>query len=500
MQSAPHRTHLLCLILSLVLLTSCSRTPPPVIGHSTALKENIPLFEPFANGPFQDLGLGNLNSEAGPADFLFGHEVTTIRIQMDEEEWNSLVKDSVVSGNRSGIRRMANVSVGDSLITEVGISFMGRGSLKSPEIGGPPLRSNFMLKFGETFSRDTTVFGSSAHKPIPENKGRKFLNMPSLILKANDKDQTYIRPFLVAKMLKEFGVPTPRIGFAAVYLDISGQDETYLGVYDINEFADEDWFNRQLGEVRCIFDVGKGDTGYGYLDASTDLFVYLNDTPPCDQGVTGIPIENESDPRWRGETFNPTYTWMGGSHDCAKCETGLNGLMAIILGGPYTAPIVDGIDTETLLRYMTISAFTGNVDDFWIFGNNVFLCDAGRGRKFNWKMVPIDFDITFNQEFEDKRNPGGSLLNYGMGSLLGGRILEDEKYRLMYRNLVWTWYQALLDHSMEQTIRETVAIIDDYLIGYDVPDPFPFSEEAVQELIRFTDQKMAKAKQELMLD
>lgn len=497
----PHRLFFVLIILTVgQLLCSCSQAPPPITGHATTLKDNLPVYEPFAPGPLQNVGMGALAILESPADVLFDRNVTTVRIKISASEWENLVNDANASGNRSGIKRLAHAVVGDSLVQNVGLSFMGRGSLKIPANGQSVQRTNFKIDFGETFSADATVFGSAFLTPQPENEGRNFLGMPSLILKVNDRDETYVRPYLVAEMMREFGVPTPRIGFAALYLDITNQDSKYLGVYALHEFIDEAWFNRQLGPLNCIYDVGKGDTGYGYLDASNDYLVYLNEVSPCDQGVTGIPILNDADPRWTGQEFHPTYSFVGGDKDCEECEDHLNFLILLSMYSDKPETISDSINLETMLRYMTISAFVGNVDDFWIFGNNVFLCRSNKRPKGTWTTVPIDFDLTFNQEFSDARNPSGSVLNYGMGSILGGKILSHEGNRDLYKNLVWTWYQALESRTTELRVREAVAIISEYLNGYDVDDVYPYSEEAVQELIRFSGSKMEKARNELKFD
>jgi len=133
----------------------------------------------------------------------------------------------------------------------------------------------------------------------------------------------------------------------------------------------------------------------------------------------------------------------------------------------------------------------------WLTG---FLCRVRHNDGWRWTMVPFDYDLTFNQEFETLRNPTGSILHYGVGSTLGGQMLALEKYRSRYRDLVLAWYMAVKENSMARRIDGALEPVRQYLRGYEAKDPNSFSRAAVRDLTNFSDSKMKMAEKELGLE
>jgi len=330
------------LLPALLLLGACNQPPAPVTGHSTALLPNLPVYDPFTTAYPTAVSPKPVAQTAHLDDQFFVGNVTELHIKITASEWESLIRDFDASENQSGIRRKAHLVVGNSIIKDVGLSVMGRGSLTAPEKDGAIQRSNFFLDFGETFAVDATVFGSDPLPAKPENAGRRVYGLPAMILKINDRDRTYLRPHLASEMMREFGVPTPRIGFAALHLDIEGRESEYLGVYALHEVIDGQWFEQALGKISCIFDVGKGDQGYGYLD-QVEEDEGGNRDKWCDKGLIGLPIHDQEDPRWQGKPYSPTYIYRGGADDCSSCQEHLNELITALTSGELSADQLDGL-------------------------------------------------------------------------------------------------------------------------------------------------------------
>ncbi len=484
----------------LLFVASCSKPPAPVTGLSTALKANLPVYDPFTSAYPTAMSVRPVERLASKSDVFFSGKTTELRIKISTAQWGYLVSDFIASDNQSGIKRRAHLAVGEDLVKNVAVAVAGRGSLVAPEQDGVIQRSDFIIDFGSTFPGDATVYGSGPVSARPENLGRQYCGMSAMILKANGSDRTYLRSHLVSEMMLKFGVPTPRVGFAALHLDIEGRKSVYLGVYALHEVVDVQWFEENLGKVSCIFEVGKGDHGYGYLDMAEENEGHNRDKW-CGRGLIGQENNTSDDPHWQGQLFHPTYAYKGGSDDCPTCQEHLNQLITSLVSGPLSEGELDHlIDTETVLRNLAVSAFSANVDDFWIYGNNAFLCRVQQGSKWQWTVVPIDYDLTFNKEFETNRNPSGSILGYGLGSTLAGQMLANEKYRSQYRDLILAWYMHWKENPVSRQVDEALESIRIYLRGYEAKDPNSFSKAAVLDLIRFCDGKMKMAEKELGLD
>jgi len=481
------------LVLPVLLVWgSCSKPPSPVVGHSTALRVDLPDYDPFTAAYPLAESPQSISQRSSESDRFFSGKITPLHISISAAEWESLVQDFTTSENTGGIKRQAHLAVGDTLIRDVGISIMGQGSAKAPQLDDNVQRSNFRIDFGATF-------GSGRLPARPENEGRRFFDMPALVLTSNDRDRTYLRPHLVSEMMREFGVPTPRIGFVSLHLEIEDRQPVYLGVYALHEVIEEQWFDEMLGEVTCIFAVGKGDLSYGYLDQE-EKSEGKDRSKWCDRGLIGEAIVDPDDSRWRGKPYRPTYAFKGGSEDCASCQEYLNELIVALNGEQLAVEdLSDLVDDQMLLRSLVVSAFTANVDDFWIYGNNGFLCRVKQAGQWRWTMVPIDFDLTFNRELETLRNPTGSILRYGLGSTLGGQMLAHEEYRSQYRDLVLAWYMNMKQKTATMRTEKALAPIQQYLRGYAAKDPNSFSRGAVLELIRFCTGKMKMIEKELGL-
>ena len=73
--------------------------------------------------------------------------------------------------------------------------------------------------------------------------GQTFLGLRSLVLKNLREDRSTLRDYLATKMLRRLGVATPRIAFAAVYVNNS-----YMGLYGLVENVDTVTAQRVFGE------------------------------------------------------------------------------------------------------------------------------------------------------------------------------------------------------------------------------------------------------------
>jgi len=165
--------------------------------------------------------------------------VQTINITMDPGDWATLQQNYLLD-------TYYHATFAWNGITEnIGIRSHGGGSRS-------PVKPNLDVNF--------------AHY----TKTQTFLDLPFILLKANNEDASNLREWISMKLYRKMGIPAPREAPAQVYLN--GQ---ILGFYYIVEHEDETFLQRDFGESGGYlyeWEATAGDYDFGNL--GTDPTVY----------------------------------------------------------------------------------------------------------------------------------------------------------------------------------------------------------------------------------
>ena len=120
--------------------------------------------------------------------------------------------------------------------------------------------------------------GGGSRSPIKPNldvnfahytANQTFLNLPFIILKANNEDPSNLREWLSMKLFRAMGFPAPRE--APAQLSINGQ---YFGFFMIVEHEDETFLQRNVGESGGYLYEFEQDGFYEFGSLGTDPSLY----------------------------------------------------------------------------------------------------------------------------------------------------------------------------------------------------------------------------------
>lgn len=234
---------------------------------------------------------------------------------------------------------------------------------------------HFKLKFHETFD-DEAYYTTDAHnwgtdaegKALRKaRKNRTFATLEKLDMKWNrNLDGTLIREYMASEMFRSYGVLTPHINLAS--LDAYN---THLGVYNIYESVDEIFLEKNLKESQLGGDLYK----CGWTGGAPDL-----------REGGSIGVEDEDACKFYNYDLKTN-----------KKKSANESLIALIAAlnkeGITKSEIASLVDMDSYLKFMAVSYFTGDPDDFRNNYNNYyiyFLKDSGKAI-----FIPYDLDRVF---------------------------------------------------------------------------------------------------------
>ena len=127
---------------------------------------------------------------------------------------------------------MANVTIGDDTVTEVGLRFKGNGTFL---VGHETGKFSFKIDFNE-------------YRDEQEYRGLTKVNLNSCVT-----DPSMLREALSYELFREAGIPAPRIAWAKVYLTVAGEkDREYLGLYELVEQVDKRFLKNRYGSAQGL--------------------------------------------------------------------------------------------------------------------------------------------------------------------------------------------------------------------------------------------------------
>lgn len=309
-------------------------------------------------------------------------------------------------------------------------------------------RFPFGLKFDEKFDEDEGVYscinasGVSAKvrghpcfervgkdlDEVPENDGRKFMDVEKLSFKINNFDPSYQRELLAHDILNSIGVPASRVSHAEIELQIIGDTNFYgkslpqafnMGVYQMVEQVDKTFLKRYFRKSGYLFKAGV----HAYLSDSTDsgwdCVVFEESHDHVNSKFCQIGVE-KSDPNsaeeWLGSAnyLNPNFVNTDindGGEDSqfkpykprydlktkkSKVEEGralLTKFIRFIQTYPTASELTKVFDTDGFIKAQAAEIVMGAVDHYVRVGNNYYLYLNPLTDK--WIYIPNDFDFVF---------------------------------------------------------------------------------------------------------
>ncbi|MBN3490163.1 CotH kinase family protein [Acholeplasma equirhinis] len=409
---------LLILSLSMILATfSCKINP-----INTNPKDDDPIVEE-PNQPEEPSDLFGFNR-------LFNDDIyKTLTIKITRSEWQRFRQLQLQNQQQYGTIKLDTYVKADLLYEDhdgslliKNIGFRNRGNTSIDFISdssGNPIINHFKFNFRYQFDGEH-----------PENQGRRGFELKELDLKYN-KNQVphYMTEAYSLEMFEHFGVYAQEVSHALIKLDIDGEKHTY-GLYTIFEPIDDEFIERRFSKESSKGDLYKS-LWQGYGPASLQI--------PNNQAAYGEETL----------TYHPAYDLKSNKDIYPKhnnLSSFINGINAYT-GEDFIHFIDQNFNVEMFLRYLAVNVFLGNPDDYRAMGNNYYLYQDSKTKK--WYMFPYDFDHALGNGW----NP---INNYTIGidiydwfnqmvinsnnnfykPILAQKILDIPQYRALYEEIL----------------------------------------------------------------
>lgn len=199
---------------------------------------------------------GTEASVKGDADSIFNEDVLhRVDIRVEPAVYSRVLSDHVrYSAEPSAYRLAPSFSIDGIEIPNVGMR--GRGNSFSEDN-----KRSFKIKFDCVDPLASTEGAAVGERmDLSSYKGRRFMGLEALNLRASNNDPTGVRDILAYRLFREAGVPAPRCSAAMLYLN--GE---CLGLYLITEDPDNQllkkWFDDDSGDLyKCGWDGSAGAT------------------------------------------------------------------------------------------------------------------------------------------------------------------------------------------------------------------------------------------------
>ena len=222
-----------------------------------------------------------------------------------------------------------------------------------------------------------------------------YNGMKSIRLSSQAVDTTMLRSQLGFEVFSLAGVESPKVEPVAVFLN-----EKYLGLYQMIEPVDSDFFERKGINVAELY-----KTKYANANFSMDFLVNLDE-------AYSIKLKPKDDSAIR-------LLWETVLRDDAESFEDLEKIL----------------DIDQYLRYMAAAVALKHWDGF---NNNYFLVRPVGGR---FQIVPWDLDRIYESDPWESHNIHG-----GNGWVV--KLLSQDRYRIRYEEHLGTLLQTITDESL----------------------------------------------------
>jgi len=154
------------------------------------------------------------------AETLFGEEIITLDIKVDQSEW-----DEMIANAQAKTYIMADVVVNGVTYQNVGVRTKGNASLSQVPQSSSPERYSLRIKFGEYID------------------GQTCLGLDELVLNNMISDPSYMKEYLSQDLMRYIGVEAPLTNYASLSVNSEG-----IGFYVALESYGESYGRRVFGD------------------------------------------------------------------------------------------------------------------------------------------------------------------------------------------------------------------------------------------------------------
>ncbi len=312
----------------------------------------------------------------------------------------------------------AKLEVANQTLERIGLRFKGNSSFRTSS----GLRRPFKI--------DT-------NKYVPKQKlfGRTKVNFSNAF-----KDPSYLREKIGYEVFAAAGLPTPGVGWAEVFVTVTGEHERKrIGLYNIVEQVDDKFLSRALGKASKKSLLMKPDGISDWPHLGSDPAAYIKRYEVKEGKEESVLIE-------RFAAFTK-LVHEGSDEDFAAQIDGL-------------------LDTDNMISYLAANCLLGNLDSWVMTPHNYYLIVDAADKKV--KILPWDLNECFGS-FTMGVN-AGDLQNWSVQRpwVADRKILERlfgiESFRMRYEQKLRTLMQSgfKLDHLVSR-IAEHRATLSEYL-------------------------------------
>lgn len=351
--------------------------------------------------------------------------IKRLEIEISETNWSAMQSDLSSNIGSSGFGP-ADIDF-DPIWVPATITFEGKDWYKV----GIRYKGNSTLRNAYNSTTDKYPFKldfDEFEDNFPQIDNQRFYGFKQLNLSNNDSDGTFLREKVSADLFREFGVPSARTAFYAVYLD-RGNGSQFIGLYTLVEEVDDSVPDSQ-------FDDNNGNLYKPDGDAAT-FAIGTFDEDELDLKTN----EDESDFSDVQEFYDVLHSELRTSNS-QQWKTNLEAIFN-----------VDGF-----LKYLAVNNVIQNWDTYGNMTHNYFLYnDSGT---LTW--IPWDN----NEAFQDGKREGSLSLSMDEVSTnwpIIRYIMDVAEYEQTYLNYVEEFIDGPFDTtSLNDQISNYQTLLQEY--------------------------------------
>ena len=380
------------------------------------------------------------------------NSIKELHIEISETNWSAMQSDldeNMPSGNVPGadvdfdpVWVPATVTFEGKDWYKVGIRYKGNSTLRNAYQSGT-VKYPFKLDFDE-FEDD-----------FPQIENQRFYGFKQLNLSNNDSDESFMREKIAADLFRDFGIPSARTAFYAVYLD-RGDGSQFIGLYTLVEEVDDSVPDSQFSDDNGNLYKPDGDAA-SFASGSYDEDEFELKTNEDEANFSDV---------------KALYDLLHDEQRTTDPEQWKSDLEAIF-------------DVDGFLKYLAVNNTIQNWDTYGIMTHNYFLYN-NEGR-LTW--IPWDN----NESFQDGKQ--GGALSFSMNEVssswpLISYLISIDEYETNYTNYVDEFATAVFDSDEMSTLLNSYKTL---LESYATQENSGFSSD-VNSLISYIASRNSAAK------
>lgn len=351
----------------------------------------------------------------------------------DDDYWSKLesnyneIADSVTAKKKY---LPAEIIIDGNKLDTVGVRHKGFSSNWGIEDSKSPMKKPFKIDINEFV------------------KGQKYDGLKKFSLNNGYEDPTLMRDFLALKLMRDAGVPAPRVSYANLYLN-----GKHWGVYLIVEQVDKTFLKKH-------FSSNKGN-----------LYKCVNNSRLEWFGTNYESYEEEFELKTNEEEKNWT--------DFIRFVKIIN--KVDYQSDDYLDSLHTIFNVDNFLKAMSVDVAIGNWDSYFDNGRNFYVYHNPDDGKFHW--IPWDYNLSFTDEFM-----GTVIQNTTVG---GFKPLTENMFEVeSLRNMAYETYCKLLSYNftyerVKPIIDNTLELIKESHMNSEME--FYTTEELIQNLTETVD-------------